>query len=92
VVSLIEDDDRTIARRVLVHLDVDQLLSNVTELLGRTSCPSQSEGRRLGLLVEAVGDVAAAMTHGHGAYDEEIRMCSAMCQSWLESNERRRAL
>lgn len=90
--TVLDDDDRTIARRVFIHMGVDGTLPAVADLLGRTSCPSQTEARRLALLTEAIGDVAAAMTHGHGSYDEEIRMVCALGQSWLEDNERRRAL
>lgn len=57
---------------------------------GDESCasPSNTDAKRLAILVEEVGEVAKAMTYDNGNEDElqkELVQVAAVCVAWLES-------
>lgn len=82
-------DYETNAERVSVHFAVDGFLSTVNALL-ETDRVGSDESRRLGLLFEAVGDLASAVGRGHVDVDTELMMVGACAQNWLEANMRKR--
>jgi hypothetical protein len=71
-------------RRVAVHTAADSLVPHEPKW-------AQSDGDRLALLMERVGDVAAAYGRAHTDIDGEVLKVIATAQAWAEARLRDKA-
>lgn len=67
------------------------LTNHLFALMEHEPAWASSDGERLFLLTERLGDVAAAFNRGHTDIDAEMQKVAATALSWLMARERERA-
>lgn len=70
-----------LSRRVMLQQTVAAMLPHEPKW-------AMSDGDRLALLTERLGDVAAAYGRGHTSVEDELLKVWATCQCWLEARSR----